>query len=41
MKFYARRIAFYVVTLWATFSLNFRLPWLLPGDPADILLAKM
>jgi peptide/nickel transport system permease protein len=41
MKFYARRIAFYVVTLWATISLNFLLPRLLPGDPADILLAKM
>jgi len=41
MKFYTRRIAFYVVTLWATISLNFLLPRLLPGDPADILLAKM
>jgi len=41
MKFYARRIAFYVVTLWATISLNFLLPRLLPGDPADIMIAKM
>ncbi len=41
MKFYSRRIAFYVVTLGPTISLNFLLPRLLPGDPADILLAKM
>lgn len=41
MKFYARRIGFYVVTLWATISLNFLLPRLLPGDPADIMIAKM
>lgn len=41
MKFYARRVTFYLVTLWATISLNFLLPRLLPGDPADILIAKM
>lgn len=41
MKFYARRITFYLVTLWATISLNFLLPRLMPGDPADILIAKM
>jgi len=41
MRFYARRIAFYVVTLWATISLNFLLPRLLPGNPADIMIAKM
>lgn len=41
MKFYARRIGFYIVTLWVTISLNFLLPRLMPGDPADILIAKM
>lgn len=41
MKFYARRIGFYAITLWATISLNFLLPRLMPGDPADILIAKM
>lgn len=41
MKYYARRITFYVVTLWAAISLNFLIPRLMPGDPADILLAKM
>ncbi|MFF2371050.1 ABC transporter permease [Agromyces sp. NPDC058110] len=41
MKFYARRITIYLVTLWATISLNFLLPRLMPGDPAEILIAKM
>ncbi|WP_022890723.1 ABC transporter permease [Agromyces italicus] len=41
MKFYARRITFYLVTLWATISLNFLLPRLMPGNPADIIIAKM
>ncbi|MBO9627011.1 MAG: ABC transporter permease [Microbacterium sp.] len=41
MKFYARRIGFYAVTLWAAISLNFLLPRLMPGNPADIMIAKM
>src|SRR5690606_33212756 len=41
MKFYARRIGFYAITLWATISLNFLLPRLMPGDPADIMIAKI
>ncbi len=41
MKFYARRLTFYIVTLWAAISFNFFIPRLLPGNPADILLAKM
>lgn len=41
MKFYARRITFYLVTLWAAISFNFLIPRLLPGNPADIILAKM
>lgn len=41
MKFYARRIGFYAVTLWATISLNFLLPRLMPGDPADIMISKL
>lgn len=41
MKYYARRIAFYAITLWAAVSLNFLLPRLLPGNPRDILLAKL
>lgn len=41
MRFYLRRIAFYLVTLWAAVSLNFLLPRLLPGDPAAIMLGKL
>lgn len=41
MKFYARRIVFYLVTLWAAISLNFLIPRLMPGDPASILIAKL
>ncbi|HWM35141.1 MAG TPA: ABC transporter permease [Pseudolysinimonas sp.] len=41
MTYYIRRIAFYVVTLWAAISLNFLLPRLLPGDPADIIIGKL
>ena len=41
MKFYARRIGFYAFTLWAAISINFLLPRLMPGNPADIMIAKM
>ncbi|WP_438354567.1 ABC transporter permease [Microbacterium sp. CJ88] len=41
MNFYARRITFYIVTLWAAVSLNFLLPRMLPGDPAAIMLGKL
>lgn len=41
MTFYLRRVAFYLVTLWAAISLNFLLPRLLPGDPAAIMLGKL
>ncbi len=41
MTFYVRRVAFYLVTLWAAISLNFLLPRLLPGDPAAIMLGKL
>lgn len=41
MTFYVRRIAFYLVTLWAAISLNFFIPRLLPGDPAAIMLGKL
>ncbi len=41
MKFYLRRIAFYVITVWAAVSLNFLLPRLMPGDPAAIMIGKL
>ncbi|GAA1977204.1 ABC transporter permease [Isoptericola halotolerans] len=41
MRFYARRVGFYALTLWIAVSLNFLLPRLLPGDPYTILLARL
>ena len=41
MVFYLRRVAFYLVTLWAAISLNFLLPRMMPGDPAAIMIGKL
>ncbi len=41
MRYYIRRITFYLITLWAAISLNFLIPRLLPGDPVGIMLAKL
>ena len=40
MRFAARRLGFFVVTLWAALTLNFLLPRLMPGNPALAMLAK-
>lgn len=40
MKFILRRLVFYVVALWATITLNFLLPRMMPGSPAQALMAK-
>jgi peptide/nickel transport system permease protein len=36
-----RKFAFYLVALWAALTLNFLIPRMMPGDPVDILLAKL
>jgi peptide/nickel transport system permease protein len=41
MTYFLRKIGFYVVALWAALTLNFIIPRLLPGNPVDILLAKL
>ncbi len=41
MRFYLRRVAFYIVTFWAAISLNFLLPRMMPGDPAAIMIGKL
>lgn len=41
MNYFLRKIGFYVVALWAALTLNFIIPRLLPGNPVDILLAKL
>ncbi|PRY38754.1 ABC transporter permease [Umezawaea tangerina] len=41
MRYYLRKLAFYLVALWAALTLNFVIPRLMPGNPVDILLAKL
>ena len=41
MKYYLRKITFYVITLWAAISLNFLLPRLMPGDARSIFIDKL
>ncbi len=41
MTYYARKIGFYVVALWAAVTLNFLIPRLMPGNPVDTLMAKL
>jgi peptide/nickel transport system permease protein len=40
MRVLARRGFFYLLTAWAAIGLNFLLPRLVPGSPADALIAK-
>jgi peptide/nickel transport system permease protein len=40
MKFLLRRIAFYLVAAWASLTLAFFVPRLMPGDPATALFAR-
>jgi peptide/nickel transport system permease protein len=40
VRFVVRRLGFFVVTLWAAVSLNFLIPRLMPGSPAQVLLAQ-
>ncbi|ONI83563.1 peptide ABC transporter permease [Saccharothrix sp. ALI-22-I] len=41
MRYYARKFGFYLVALWAALTLNFFIPRLMPGNPVDILMAKL
>jgi peptide/nickel transport system permease protein len=41
MTYYIRKFAFYGVALWAALTLNFFIPRMMPGDPVDILMAKL
>ncbi|HTJ47676.1 MAG TPA: ABC transporter permease [Kofleriaceae bacterium] len=40
MKYLARRLAFYLVAAWASITLAFIIPRLMPGDPAQALFAR-
>jgi peptide/nickel transport system permease protein len=41
MRYYLRKLGFYLVALWAAVTLNFFIPRMMPGDPVDILMAKL
>ncbi|GCF08406.1 ABC transporter permease [Dictyobacter arantiisoli] len=41
MRHILRRILFYLVALWASVTLNFLIPHLAPGNPAQALVGKM
>ncbi len=40
MRYIARRLGFYLIAAWASLTLNFLLPRLMPGDPASIMFAR-
>lgn len=41
MRYLLRRFGFYLVTVWIALTINFILPRLMPGDPADVLFARL
>jgi peptide/nickel transport system permease protein len=41
VHYYLRKLAFYLVALWTAVTLNFFIPRLMPGNPVDILMAKL
>lgn len=40
MRFFLRRLMFYVITFWAAVTINFFIPRIMPGDPVTALIAK-
>jgi peptide/nickel transport system permease protein len=40
VKYFLRRVGFYLFTAWAAVTLNFFIPRLLPGDPVQALINK-
>jgi peptide/nickel transport system permease protein len=41
MTFLARRLGLYLVTAWAAITINFFIPRLMPGNPAEIVFSRM
>lgn len=41
MRFFARRLGVYLFTAWATLTVNFILPRLMPGNPIEQLIGKL
>jgi peptide/nickel transport system permease protein len=40
MRFLLRRLEFFLITLWAALTLNFILPRVMPGNPAEAMIAR-
>jgi peptide/nickel transport system permease protein len=40
MRFFLRRLGFYLITFWAAVTINFFIPRIMPGDPVRALIAK-
>lgn len=40
MRYITKRIIFFLVTAWAALTMNFILPRLMPGNPAEVMIAK-
>ncbi|GAA2495963.1 ABC transporter permease [Terrabacter carboxydivorans] len=41
MTYFARKFGFFLATLWAVLTLNFLIPRLQPGDPAEIMVKRL
>jgi peptide/nickel transport system permease protein len=41
LRYFARKLGFYLIALWGALTLNFFLPRLIPGNPVEALLARM
>lgn len=41
MRYFLHRLGFYLVALWGALTVNFFLPRLIPGNPAEVLLVRM
>ena len=41
MRYFIRRIGYFLLTLWAAVTLNFLIPRLQPGDPAEMMVKKL
>ena len=41
MRYFLRKVGFFLLTLWAVVTLNFLIPRLQPGDPAEIMVQRL
>jgi peptide/nickel transport system permease protein len=41
LRYFTRKLGFYVLAAWAAITLDFLLPRLIPGNPVELLMARM